>query len=171
MCIRDRGNPNINLLVIGLIMLSVLFLKEITGTSSRVYKKWPIEILEVSIYVNIVVLCISTIFTNIMENETAKAAIANTSVSITFLLFLGIICHRIFTEFIAKTNIWKKHITGNSISSQNESDSVSAEVTSTAPTSSVIDKPQQPASQLMQVITPKCYSGYELREALLEHTH
>ena len=63
----------------------MLFLKEITGINTQIYKKWPIEILEVSIFINIIVLCVSTIFTTVIENKKAKEIIVNTSVAIVFL--------------------------------------------------------------------------------------
>ena len=96
--INFSGNPNVNLLIIGLIISSVLFLKEITGIDSQIYKKWPIEILEMSILVNIIVLCVSIIFTIVIENKKAKEVITNTSVAIVFLQFLGIISYHGYTD-------------------------------------------------------------------------
>ena len=71
----------------------MFFLKEITGINGQIYKKWPIEILETSILINIAVLCTSTIFTNIIENEKAKEAITDTSVAIVLLQFLGVVTY------------------------------------------------------------------------------
>ena len=105
--INISGNPNVNLLIIGLIISSVLFLKEITGINSRIYKKWPTEILEASILINIVVLCTSTIFTNVIENEKAKEAITGTSVAIVLFQFLGVIFYHIFAENVAIKKLWK----------------------------------------------------------------
>lgn len=91
-----------NLLIIGLITSSVLLLKDIMGINSRIYKKWPIEILEVSILINIIVLCVSTIFTNVTENEKSKEAIVNASVAVVFVQFLGIVCYQSYTEIVKK---------------------------------------------------------------------
>ena len=96
---NTSDNPNINVFIVGLIMVGILFL---TGVSTRVYKRWPVNILEVFIYVNITILCISTMYMNLLENEHAKLAVADTSVSIIFVLFLGIMCFHIYTEFVAK---------------------------------------------------------------------
>ena len=160
------GNPNMNLLIIGLIISGVLFLKEITGINSRIYKKWPLEILETSILINIVVLCISTIFINTIENERAKEAITDTSVAIVLLQFLGIIMYHTFTEIVMKMKIWKVCFGRNFRAAQSyEALQVSVKSSSTAPTSSVIDKPEEPILQLVQVETG---AHSELREPLLE---
>ena len=144
----------------------MLFLKEITGINSRIYKKWPIEILETSILINIVVLCTSTIFTNIIENERAKEAISDTSVAIMLLQFLGVVMYHTFTEIVMKMKMWKVCFGRNLRAAQfHEGLQVSVKSPSTAPTSSVIDKPEQPILQLMQVDTG---ARSELREPLLE---
>ena len=167
--INLSGNPNVNLLIIGLIISSVLFLKEITGINSQIYKKWPLEILEVSIHINIIVLCISTIFTNVIENEKAKEAITNTSVAIVFLQFLGLISYHGYTEIVTKTKLWKICTGRNLRALQSQEElQLSVELSSTAPTSSVIEKPERPASQLMRADTGL---HTELREPLLEQAN
>ena len=166
--INVSGNPNVNLLIIGLVIVSVLFLKEISGINSRIYKKWPIEILEISIHINIVVLCISSIFANVIENENAKEAITNTSVAIVFLQFLGILSYHIFTEIITKTQLWKMYVEGRSrLAHSQEELGLSVELSSTAPTSSVIEKPKRPASEATQANTDL---SSQLREPLLEQS-
>ena len=164
--INVSGNPNVNLLIIGLVTCSVLLLKDITGINSRIYKKWPIEILEVSILINIIVLCVSTIFTNVIENEKGKEAIVNTSVAIVFVQFLGIICYHSYAEIVTKMKLWRTCTGGDfraALKSQEELQ-VSVELSSTAPTSSVIEKPERPT----RADTGGLVS--ELREPLLEHT-
>ena len=166
--INISGDPNVNLLIIGLIISSVLFLKEITGINCQIYKKWPLEILEVSIHINIIVLCVSTIFTNVIENEKAKEAITNTSVTIVFLQFLGIISYHGYTEIVTKTKLWKICTGRNLRALQSQEElQLSVELSSTAPTSSVIEKPERPASQPMRADTGL---HTELREPLLEQT-
>ena len=166
--INVSGNPNVNLLIIGLIISGVLFLKEITGINSRICKKWPIEILETSILINIVVLCISTIFINTIENERAKEAITDTSVAVVLLQFLGIIMYHTFTEIVMKMKIWKVCFGRNFRAAQSyEALQVSIKSSSTAPTSSVIDKPEEPILQLMHDIVDTGTHS-ELREPLLE---
>ena len=99
-------DPRIDLLITGIALICILLLKEIIGISGRVYKKWPIEILEISCYVNLILFCFATLFA--LKNENLKASIAYTSVSITFVLFLGVLLYHAFTEVILKTKIWKR---------------------------------------------------------------
>ena len=166
--INVSDNPNVNLLIIGLIISGMLFLKEITGINSRIYKKWPIEILETSILINIVVLCTSTLFTNMIENEKAKEAITDTSVAIVLLQFLGVVTYHTFTEIVMKIKIWKVCFGRNLRAAQSyEALQVSVKSSSTAPTSSVIDKPEEPTPQLMHDIVDTGTRS-ELREPLLE---
>ena len=162
--INVSGNPNVNLLVIGLVMIGVLFLKEITGISTQIYKEWPVEIFELSIYINITVLCISTIFANIIEDERAKVASVNVSVSIVFLQLSGIIFYHFFREIVSKTTVWKKctEKTSRAKFTQEESN-VSDKLSSTTPTSSVVDKPERP----LQLLGTRTGLGSELQEPLL----
>ena len=98
------GNPKIDLQVIGICIGSIIFLKEIITFKSRVYKKWPTELLEFTCYINLLFLCFASFYT--LQNEMAKVAVVNISVSITFLLFLGVLVYHIFTELIVK--LWKR---------------------------------------------------------------
>ena len=134
------------------------------------YNKRPVEILEVSCYVNLTLLCLVAIF--VLENENAKAAVSNTSVSVTFILFLGVLCYHVYTELIAKTKRWRKYIINKYPGTlQQESEILVEESKSTEtfiPTISVIGKPKQllsicePADKIIPLF--HC----DLREPLLE---
>ena len=119
-----------------------------------------------SLYINISVLCFSTIFVhNITDDETYKLGISSTSIAIAFLQLVGIIFFHIYSEIIVKTNAWKRFFRGPT-RFHNVSD-LSVEITSTAPTSSVVERPQRPASQLLrQNATMSSKTDYELRESL-----
>ena len=70
------------------------------------------------------------------------------------------------TEIVMKMKIWKVCFGKNLRAAQSyEGLQVSVKSSSTAPTSSVIDKPEQPTLQLMQVDTG---TRSELQEPLLE---
>ena len=97
-------NPKINLLTLGSVIGSIVFFKEVITIKRKVYKKWPIEILEYTCYINLVFLCIFSFYT--LQNETAKVLIADISVSITFLLFLGVLIYHVSTKLIIK--LWKR---------------------------------------------------------------
>ena len=81
------------------------------------------------------------------------------------LQFLGVVTYHTFTEIIMKMKIWKLCFGRNLRAAQSyETLQVSVKSSSTAPTISVIDKPEEPILQLMQVDTG---THSELREPLL----
>ena len=94
------GDPKVNLLSIGIVIGSILLLKEIIGIRYRLYRQWLIEVIEIICHFNLMIFCIATFFT--LEDENAKASVANISISITFLLFLGILLYHIYSELIIK---------------------------------------------------------------------
>ena len=102
------GDPRIDLLTIGIVLLCVLLIKEFIGVSSRVYKKWPVEILEVTCYVNLILLSFATLFE--LQNKRFKESIAYTSGSIVIVQFIGVLLYHTFTEVILQTKIWKSVI-------------------------------------------------------------
>ena len=114
--VNVSDDPRIDLLIVGIVLICILLVKEIISVSGRVYKKWPIEILEVSCYVNLILLCFTTLFE--LQNERFKACIVYTSVSITIVLFIGVLLYHIFTEVIFKTKLWNRMIKSHLISLQ-----------------------------------------------------
>ena len=56
------GDEKIDLLITGCIMLALLLMNQISGIGSRVYKKWPNEILEIVCHTNLALLCLATLF-------------------------------------------------------------------------------------------------------------
>ena len=109
-------DPRIDLLIIGIVLICLLLIKEIIYVSSRVYKKWPVEILEVSCYVNLILLCFATLFE--LQNKRFKESITYTSVSIIIVQFIGVLLYHTFTEIILQTKIWKRMINKHSVSLQ-----------------------------------------------------
>ena len=105
-------DPRIDLLTIGIVLLCILLIKEIMSVSGRVYKKWPIEFLEVSCYINLILLCFATLYE--LQN---KECIAYTSVSIIIIQFIGVLLYHTTTEIILRTKIWKR-ISKHSVSLQ-----------------------------------------------------
>ena len=174
------NDPKIDLLVIGAAMISILLFKEVIGVRSRVYKKWPIEILEASCYLNLILLCVGTFFA--LESENVKAAITCTSVSITFVLFLGVLFYHMFTEIIAKAKLWmviKKHLLVVMMQQDSNRSMEDTNITEIhrhskhTSNSSVTEEPEQLTSLLESgevfYTYKECDSAYncELRETLL----
>ena len=149
------GDSRVNLLVVGIAAICLLFFKEIAGIKRRVYKKWPIELLDVSCFINLALLSLSIFFA--LENRTTSAGIANTSVSITFITFLGVLSYHIFSKLPAKMKSLRQKFNPDAslIMSYNN------EISLSAPTRSVVEAPKQPENA----------QNFELREPLLEQSN
>ena len=154
------GDPKINLLIIGSVISGVLLISKIVGIGNRIYKKWPIEVLEVASYMNLLLLCLATFFS--LENKRVRKAVINISVSITFLLLLGILFYHIFTELMIKP--WKKanDQTRPSIEQSVGDSDPSESFQMSAATSTVVDAPKK--------ILCAEYVNSELRETLLDYS-
>lgn len=86
------GDPNINLLCIacGTAMLQILYVL----LAKRIYKAWPLTILELSFISNLCILAIATLYT---RNNGAAADVQNavtvTSIATAFAILIGIIIY------------------------------------------------------------------------------
>ena len=69
-----------------------------------VYKRWPLNILEFSFYLN---LCITSGFLGLNYNRHQNISAVYASVSISAFAFVGILIYHIYSR-IKDTNIWKK---------------------------------------------------------------
>ena len=167
--VNVSGNPKKNLVTTGAIVIGVILFKEVVviGRLNRVYKKWPIEILEVITYINLILLCLFTFFT--LEDERAMKVIACISVSITFVMFLGVLFYHIFTELLAKLPYYRWLLLKKSAREYKLTDTMV-----TVPTCSVIDAPNSGFTQMedQNSQVPKYLHGHcelSLREPLLEN--
>ena len=94
------GDPKVTLLIMGCITLVLLLIHQFVGISTHVYKKWPVETLEVTCHINLALLCLATLFG--LESMQTRTVVTSISISITFTLLLGVLVYHIFTELIAK---------------------------------------------------------------------
>lgn len=101
------GDPKLNLLIIGSGIVGVLLLMKLVSAFSPIYMKWPIEYVEVISYVNLILLCIAMFFS---QDDKMRAGVINFSVSITFLLLLGILFYHISIELICPRLPHKKRV-------------------------------------------------------------
>ena len=139
------NSPGVSLLSIGVTTGCLLLYKALLH--SQVYKKWPIELLELTCYFNILVLSFSKLFVLLAVKERNQMVPAYISVSVTFVLFLAIITYHLITELFLGSTIWKK-MTKLMISQDNTSQSDILEAAndhtysdSSEPTISVLDGP------------------------------
>ena len=80
-------DPRINLVSVIFFVGGLIVLKGIIA--KRVYKNWLIDIMETVVYFNLVAFSALTLYT--LEVERSQAAVAYTSVTIIFILLLGVI--------------------------------------------------------------------------------
>ena len=102
-----NGDPDVNLVAIILTIGGLLLIK---GFLIKVYKKWPIDVIESIMYFNILGFAALTSYFN--EAPEKQAAIAYTSVTITLLLLLMVIAFHVYKftilgYIIQKTKIFK----------------------------------------------------------------
>ena len=117
----------------------------------KVYKKWPIEILEIICYMNLSLLCLATFFSKDIET---KGTAINISVSITFVLLLGVLVYHTSTAIIPSC----KRCTSIRPEIENQRNTCEESSLATQPcTSTVIDGPKNKAKEY----------NCELRESLL----
>ena len=76
-----------------------------------VYKRWPINILEFSFYLN---LCITSGFLAFNYNKQKNVSVVYTSVSIAAIIFFGILVYHCYSQ-IKSTKAWKKLSTWTSV--------------------------------------------------------
>ena len=89
-----RGSANINLLAI-IVTVLLLFMHSILAGS--VYKKWYLNIIEYSFFLNLGILASATLYTSTVTGQ-GQIAVAYTSVSIAFVLFIIIVVFHILTK-------------------------------------------------------------------------
>lgn len=104
--VNSSSDPGINLLAIGTIMTLLLLVKSCLQ-GSKIYRKKPVEILEVTCHLNVALLCLVRFF--ILErNTTNQIVVSYISGSITLLLFLIVVACHVVSECCFKTNdLWR----------------------------------------------------------------
>ena len=139
------SSPGVSLLFIGVAIGCLLLYKALLH--SRVYKKWPTELLELTCCFNILVLSFSKLFVLLAVKERNQTVPAYLSVSITFVLFLVVIVYHLITELLLRSKIWNK-LTKTMTTQKNASHSDIPEVASdhmyndsSEPTISTVDGP------------------------------
>ena len=96
-------SPRVDLLVTGIVMMSLLLLKGHVGNKSSIYRKWLVDVLETACYVNIITLSFARLYT--LEKNEDQTIVAYISGTITLALFLVVFIYHIFTEVCFKTKL------------------------------------------------------------------
>ena len=93
-------DPRISLLTL-IVTLGVIFLSKMTF-AKRVYKKWPVDMLELALMFNLFVFsCFAWYY---IDNAASQRIVAYVSVTLTFILLLFVILYHIYTYVLI--GIW-----------------------------------------------------------------
>ena len=147
--VNVSNDPGINLLAVGCVMFSIVVLKSCLKTN-KVYKSWPIDLLEMISYLNLTLLCLINFYLLLIGAKSGQRIVAYISGSITLILFIIISCYHFTFELILKSRIWntmKRKWTDSAHSPQRDLDSCSEtendQATLIAPTFTEIECPPQ----------------------------
>ena len=91
-----------HMLVVSCLMCALLILKQLLN---KVYKSWLIDLLESSFLVNLLLFATSTYY--VSNINTTQVGLANTSVSIAFITFMGIVVYHCHTYFLTSFSIYR----------------------------------------------------------------
>ena len=97
------GDPGISIFATGIVVSSLLILKGLL--SNRVYRQWPLEVLEIACYVNIVWFSLSICS---LRGEKGHAIASYISGTITLALFFIVLSYHVLTELVFKSRLWKE---------------------------------------------------------------
>ncbi len=167
-----EGDPKINLMAIGVIVVSILIIRDFVEGSSQLYQKRPIEMIEIACHYNLVVLCVVSFFT--LQNESAKNVFAQISMSFTIILLLCVLLYHFFMVGVLKSKLWKQYKREREqrcLITSGTTEPATLMIEETVPSCSVVEAPKQPSVLLrgrkggrMSSIDSAC----DLRETLLD---
>ena len=91
------GDPNINLLTVAIVANCLMVLLWLTG---GVYKKWPLNLLECSFFLNLSVLATTTLYNHVSGGN--QAVLIHLSTGAAFLTFVGVIAYHSYRDLSCK---------------------------------------------------------------------
>ena len=99
---NTHGHPSVNLLLIisacaHLLLLNVWFVR-------GVYKKWPLDVLESSSFLNLGILSAATAY--VEKNGGNQMAVTYTSVGVAMITFIGVLIYHMY-KLITSTQAWR----------------------------------------------------------------
>ena len=97
--LNTRGNANINFLAI---IITVLFLLLYIVLTGGVYRKWSLNVIEYSFFLNLGIFAFATSYTKITGH--GQVVVAYTSSSIAVTIFIIIVAAHIITKFTSSQN-------------------------------------------------------------------
>ena len=137
-----KGDPKINLIAIGVVVVSILIVRDFMEGSERLYQKRPIEMLEIACHFNLVMLCIVTFFT--LGDNVVKNIISQLSMTVTVVLLLGVLIHHLVTEVVFKIKLCKRFAEGRGQCTRDEMNTATlSDGYVPQPTCSVVEGPKR----------------------------
>ena len=99
-------SPGIDLLVTAIVMITVFMLKAHVGMRSCIYRKLPVDIIENTCYINIILFSVASLY--MLEAEGNQTILAYISGMITLVLLLTVLLHHIFFELCPVPKVWNR---------------------------------------------------------------
>ena len=103
--VNRSNDPAVNHLATGTVMIGLLLAKSLLGNSQCIYKKWPVEVLEMMSYFNIALYSVTKLYL-LETNSNSEDILGYISGTFTFILFLLVFVYHIFTEVLCKVRIF-----------------------------------------------------------------
>ena len=100
--VNVSNDPEVNLLAVAIAMTGLLLLKGFANKS--IYKKWPLDVLEVSCYINILCFCLAMLFA--LAGNRDGTTIAFTSGSLIVFKFAAVLCIELLSK--PAMRLWSK---------------------------------------------------------------
>ena len=88
---------SVSCIVVGLVLLRLM-------NTTRTYKNWLLDNLDVTFLVNLVIFAIATYYVG--ESGGNQNALAATSLCISFITFLGVLIHHFYAYILKDTRVW-----------------------------------------------------------------
>ena len=101
--VNVSNDPEVNLLAVAIAITGLLLLKGFANKS--IYKRWPLDVLEVSCYVNILCFCLANLFA--LAGNRDGTAMAYVSGSLIVIEFAAILCAELLSKPIMR--LWSKY--------------------------------------------------------------
>ena len=92
-----------HLLIVSSVVCALLILKQLV---TKVYKNWLISFIETSYFINLLLFSVSTYYVSTTNRD--QVAVANTSVAIAFIMFIGIVLYHTHAYFLKSLSIYLK---------------------------------------------------------------
>ena len=136
--VNALGDPSVNLLAIASFSVAILTHRTIFGT--RLYKTLSLDLLEISLIVNLAILAVATLY--IHSSGGNQNAVTFTSVGVAFATFTGIVIYHSIQQ-VKDTRLWKrvclKHSSMADVCSGSEDPPDYVLMPRSAPTQTVVD--------------------------------